>query len=123
MLALQLIVSVLVVQLAAAGGVPARAMLGAIGTTVSWSNPQVPEPGATYLGLIQYASIHDGALSDEQLQWLMKEYDARRARCSSHFHPHGAAPCTAQRAALAPRPPRQTVPSDSTACAAELHRK
>lgn len=64
--------------------------MGAFGTSVSWSVPETPQPGATFLGRFQYASIHDEALSDRQMNWLRGEYSSRSATCSTHFYPHGA---------------------------------
>ena len=77
-------------QLVSVGGVPAKTMLGAIGTSVLWSDQSMPESGATFLGQIRYASIHDGALSDHQLQRLLDSYAANTATCGSAFHSHGA---------------------------------
>lgn len=76
------------VQLVLVGGVPGKVMLGAIGTVVLWSDPTRPQADATFLGQIQAASYHDGALTDSQLTAAI--YGTGTGTCASLYHSHGA---------------------------------
>lgn len=76
-------------QLESAGGIPVKTMLGAVGTTVAWSDPEVPETGSQFLGQIKYATIHDQALSDSEVIQLSLDFSSESVTCDSHFQTRG----------------------------------